>query len=459
MHYLYTGTYQTPQSQDSDEKITELRRNVCLYCTAIKYGLAGLATLAREKIQNIKGEVAVFDTLGIIKEAYQTMLGDDAGLTPYMKGEIKTAFEIDPGLFEKDTFVELFGEAKQFDRILMRTVAELFAEKMAAIYENTQLTINGSANEAIVPENSTRLSQHETLREELEATIIEESAVEYAECEVPTEAPEEYAVENAECEALTQAPEEYAVEYAECEVSTEVPEEYTMGYVECEVPAEAPDEYTVGYAVYEVLSSSEEAAADAVCEKRAPFSWNDYGDSWEVAAHSKEPTSVFCEETVVAEEPTSVFCEETAAAEEPTSVLCEETAAAEEATSVLCEETAAAEEATSVLCKDTPAEKPTSVADTEPISIHSKEPTSIAIAELAPIPDAKLTAVPDEEPAPLTKVSRERMKLRNGKVMYVIINVHSSKSFSIPDVYSALPENEQNQTEVDRKKRKTVKGT
>lgn len=70
VHYLYTGTYQTPQSQDNDDKITELRRNVSLYCIAIKYGLAGLATLAREKIQNIKGgEVAVFDTLGIMKEA------------------------------------------------------------------------------------------------------------------------------------------------------------------------------------------------------------------------------------------------------------------------------------------------------------------------------------------------------------------------------------------------------
>ena len=44
-------------------------------------------------------------------------------------------------------------------------------------------------------------------------------------------------------------------------------------------------------------------------------------------------------------------------------------------------------------------------------------------------------------------------------MMYVIINVHSSKSFSIPDVYSALPENEQSQTEVDRKKRKKVKKT
>ena len=387
MHYLYTGTYQTPYSQENGDKITELRRNVCLYCTAIKYGLAGLATLAQEKIQNIKGgEVAVFDTLGIIKEAYQTMLGDDAGLTQYMKGEIKTAFEIDSGLFKKDSFIELFGEAKRFDRILMRIVAELFAEKIAAIYENTQLTINGSANDAIAPENYTRLPQHETLREELETVIIEESAVEYTECDVPAEAPTEYKME-------------YAVKDAECEVPTADPEEYA---VEC--------------AVYGAQSWSVEAAAKAMredlpeCKKHAPFSWD-----WGAAAPSKksppapveEHNSLFCEESVAAKE--SVAAEEPPSVEKPTSV--EEPTSVEKPPSVFCEETAAApaasEEPTSVShgrTNSAPAEDPPSVAAyTEPISIHFKEAISIATAEFAPIPNAEPTSVPDKKPAPLTK--------------------------------------------------------
>ena len=51
------------------------------------------------------------------------------------------------------------------------------------------------------------------------------------------------------------------------------------------------------------------------------------------------------------------------------------------------------------------------------------------------------------------------MELVNGKVMYVIINAHPSKTFSIPDVYSAFFENEQSQTGVDRKKAKKLKKT
>lgn len=200
MHYLYTGTFQTLQSQDNDDKTAQLRRNVLLYCIATNYGLSDLATLGREKIQNTEGEVAIFDTLNIIKKAFQTMLEDDADLTPYIKREIKTAFEIDSGFLEKDTFIELFGEAKHFDRILMRIAAELFTERMAAISENTQLTSNGSSSEAIdAPGNSSRLSQQETLSEEPAATIIEERAVPE---KAPTDCVESYAMEYATCEAL-----------------------------------------------------------------------------------------------------------------------------------------------------------------------------------------------------------------------------------------------------------------
>lgn len=295
---------------------------------------------------------------------------------------------------------------------------------MAVIYENTQPTISGSTNEAIAPENSSQLSQHETQREELEA-IVEESAVEYAECEVPAEALEVYTVECSEFE----------------------------------VPAEALEEYTVEYTVYEVLSSSEEAAADAVCEgwpeceNRAPFSLDDYGYGypWDAADPRKEPTSAPAEESASVpyekSASTSIHYEITASppAEKPTSVFCEETATAP----------AAIEEPTSVSDgkpASAPAEVPASVAYTEPISIYSKEPTSIAHAGLAPLLNAEPTAVPDKELVPFTKVSRKGMILGNGKEMYVIINAHSSKAIGFPNVFSALPKNEQSQIGMNKKK-------
>lgn len=149
VHYLYTGTFQKLQSSEDDDLTTGLQKNVHLYGVAAMYGLAGLKGLALEKIQNKEGLGDIFDILETIKEASKTFLKDDLGLKPYIKGELKAAFESDDTLFGKERFIELFGEAKQFDRILMRIVADIYSEKIAQISQNTPAVINGSPVEAI----------------------------------------------------------------------------------------------------------------------------------------------------------------------------------------------------------------------------------------------------------------------------------------------------------------------
>lgn len=150
MHYLYTGTFQKLQSPEDDDDLTaELKNNVHLYGVGDKYGLAGLKGLALEKIQNNEGLVDIFDILETIKEASKTLLEDDLGLKPYIKRELKAAFESDDALFGKERFIELFGEAKHFDKILMRIVADIYSEKIAQISQNTPAVSNGSPVEAI----------------------------------------------------------------------------------------------------------------------------------------------------------------------------------------------------------------------------------------------------------------------------------------------------------------------
>lgn len=150
MHYLYTGTFQKLQSPEDDDDLTaELKNNVHLYGVGDKYGFAGLKGLALEKIQNKEGLVDIFDILETIKEASKTLLEDDLGLKPYIKRELKAAFESDDALFGKERFIELFGEAKHFDRILMRIVADIYSEKIAQISQNTPAVSNGSPVEAI----------------------------------------------------------------------------------------------------------------------------------------------------------------------------------------------------------------------------------------------------------------------------------------------------------------------
>lgn len=173
VHYLYTGTFQKLHLPEDDDMTADLKKNVHLYGVAVKYGLAGLKELALEKIQNKDGLGDIYDILEIIKGASKKLLKDDLGLKPYIERELRAAFENDDTLFGKERFIELFGESKQFDRILMRIVADIYSEKIAQISQNRPAVVNGSPPEAIFTTETSSLC----------SPLLEEPATE--KCEEP----------------------------------------------------------------------------------------------------------------------------------------------------------------------------------------------------------------------------------------------------------------------------------
>jgi hypothetical protein len=131
VHYLYTGTYETLQSQDSEDKTAECRRNTHLYAIATKYDLAGLRMAARQNIQSTQGGVAIIDVLNIAKDVFQILLETDVWFTLYVKTEVEAALKVDESLFAKTRFLELIGEVKSFDRSLMEIVGEIYINNIA----------------------------------------------------------------------------------------------------------------------------------------------------------------------------------------------------------------------------------------------------------------------------------------------------------------------------------------
>ncbi len=196
VHYLYTGTYETLQSQDSEDKTAECRRNTHLYAIATKYDLAGLRMVARQNIQSTQGGVAIIDVLNIAKDVFQILLETDVWFTLYVKTEVEAALKSDESLFAKTHFLELIGEVKSFDRSLMEIVGEIYINNIAI---------------------TARLSAEETSRGDLTSSglskliALEEPAVcdELPPCE-------ELPYETAPCEVVPC--EEVPCEAAPCEV-------------------------------------------------------------------------------------------------------------------------------------------------------------------------------------------------------------------------------------------------
>ena len=71
VHYLFTGNYETLQSQTADDQLVEFKRNVNLHSIATKYGLSRLTTIARENLQKHAEGLAIFDILDTAREVYR----------------------------------------------------------------------------------------------------------------------------------------------------------------------------------------------------------------------------------------------------------------------------------------------------------------------------------------------------------------------------------------------------
>jgi hypothetical protein len=193
VHYLYTRTYQPLQSQVSDDKAVEFKRNVHLYGIATKYDLAGLKPTARSNIQYTDGEVTIFDILDAAKEVYQALVKYDFWLKYYLKEKMEAALATYAGLLMDQGFLGLVGKVNRFDRILMEIVGEICTEKMA-IANNVQSALNAmnamdesASDDVYTPTSSNLQSTNETWPEEPadceEPTACEEAALEKVCCD------------------------------------------------------------------------------------------------------------------------------------------------------------------------------------------------------------------------------------------------------------------------------------
>lgn len=405
VHYLYTGTFQKLQSPEDDDLTAELKNNVHLYGIATNYGLVGLKELALEKIQTQEGLGDIFDTLVAIKEASKTLPQDDLGLKPYIKKELKAALESDDTLFEKERFLELFGEAKQFDRILIRIVTEIYSEKVAHISQNKPVIINRSGIDAIfTTELSSPPSRNETLREEPETVGYEEptGCEKLDEYEKP--AVREHPVTYGDLVGELDPGEEFTIRKR-----VPIPEKDSTEKSEEPTPECSPWDPALRHdqAVCEYPSSCQQDASDDAIlpnvsnklEEPTHYSWS----YWKPSASCEDP----------------VPCDKSSSLEP--SVSCK--------VSVPCDEPAPVEWSfTPISCKSP-------VAFNIPVTCEGAAPRAEAI--LVPFD----RAASGEETLDWTK-GKKAKKGKKMKKRYVIINKLSSKAIHSPSMSSHHPEKE-----------------
>lgn len=131
IHYLYTGKYEALGSDVSADKIVKLEGIAQLYGIAVKYNITGLSEILPTHVQVTAKTVNIFDVLDIARTVHQILEKENDWFTMFLKTEIKAALVVNKDLFMTSRFLHLIGKVKIFDRVLMRTVAEIYNEKIA----------------------------------------------------------------------------------------------------------------------------------------------------------------------------------------------------------------------------------------------------------------------------------------------------------------------------------------
>jgi hypothetical protein len=125
IHYLHALVYRTLQTPESTPRI-EHRRSVLVYSTAVKYGIEGLATTAKQEMQKYDGVVTVVDIVAACRDAYDNSPGDDPWLLKYLQERLAAALEKDSTIFCQDQFLHQVGGPEDFSRMIFRTVVEIY---------------------------------------------------------------------------------------------------------------------------------------------------------------------------------------------------------------------------------------------------------------------------------------------------------------------------------------------
>ncbi|KAK4153650.1 hypothetical protein C8A00DRAFT_15137 [Chaetomidium leptoderma] len=133
VHYLHTGTYESLKPTPTDtmsKQICELKTSIQAYAAARAYELPDLMRLAEAKIDKYGKGMPLPALLEVARDAYPTLTEGDAWFLDYLRARIRPHLKDAKSLMGSNLLDQISGILSP-NRILLRTVLELFCERIA----------------------------------------------------------------------------------------------------------------------------------------------------------------------------------------------------------------------------------------------------------------------------------------------------------------------------------------
>lgn len=131
-HFLHTGTYESLRPKETDpqtRQVEELRTSIRAYSAARAYELPKLMRLAEKRIEKYGDGLSLPHLLEVTKDAHPTLSETDTWFLGYLKSRIRPHLE-DPKSLLGSNLLDQISTILSPNRVLLRTVLEMFCERM-----------------------------------------------------------------------------------------------------------------------------------------------------------------------------------------------------------------------------------------------------------------------------------------------------------------------------------------
>jgi hypothetical protein len=131
-HFLHTGTYESLRPKETDpqtRQVEELRTSIRAYSAARAYELPKLMRLAEKRIEKYGDGLSLPNLLEVTKDAHPTLSETDTWFLGYLKSRIRPHLK-DPKSLLGSNLLDQISTILSPNRVLLRTVLEMFCERM-----------------------------------------------------------------------------------------------------------------------------------------------------------------------------------------------------------------------------------------------------------------------------------------------------------------------------------------
>jgi hypothetical protein len=158
VHYLHTGAYQSLKPKPTDpmsKQICELKTSIQAYAAARAYDLPDLMRLAEAKIAKYGEGLPLPALLEVARDAYPTLTEGDDWFLDYLRSRIRPHLK-DPKSLLGSNLLDQISNILSPNRVLLRTVLELFCERIAVRPESVTSPAESTIASPITSPGSSR---------------------------------------------------------------------------------------------------------------------------------------------------------------------------------------------------------------------------------------------------------------------------------------------------------------